>query len=129
MSKRQKKVTGIALLLAIWQLGLGFMLTMSSVHAQGTHAAAMASIAIAEAGADAAPACHGHDAQIAGTARPLSSPPCCQSHGCQGDCFATPALPVTPRVLIVSMSSEFGVAVVRHALFTPPLDQVFRPPI
>lgn len=116
----------LALALLLWQVGLGLMLPMSAVHAQHLHASEAADTAIA---ADPLP-CHGEGAaEEHHEPATTGLPPCCQSHSCQGDCFAMPAMPTTVGVVTVTVRIEESIAVLRAGMLAPPMVEFFRPPI
>jgi hypothetical protein len=112
----------------MWQLSVGFMLPMSALHAQGMQHASEAM----EIGANADPApCHGEGkvAEVHHESAPAGVPPCCQSHGCLGDCFVMCALPTVIATVHLTVRTEDSSAALRAGMVPPPMVEFFRPPI
>lgn len=129
MSRRVKSRIAVLVLLC-WQTSLGFMLPASSLHAQvALHEPAVAAqVAESQVHEQAAP-CHGEESVSTVAAPPIGVPPCCQSHGCQGDCFACPAIPSASAEPAGKMPSAQTASVPWHKPVPPPLVEFFRPPI
>lgn len=120
MVSRRRKFAFTTVLLILWQIGAGFMLSMPA-HAQG----AVAMDSAADAGE---PPCHGHQAAEE-SKPPADVPPCCQTHGCHGYCVVSPALPAAVRLVVIRPAETnhfLAAAVVWHS--APPVE-FFRPPI
>jgi hypothetical protein len=130
MVSRNRKFAVTTALLILWQIGTGFMSSMPA-HAQASAAqigvdAPMAMGAMADG---AEPPCHGH--QAAEVPKPVSTdpPPCCQTHGCHGDCFVSPTLPVVVRVVVIRPAETTPILVAAVAWHSAPPVEFFRPPI
>jgi hypothetical protein len=118
---RRVKFRLLVLVLLQWQAGLGLMLPISTLHASEA----------VEIAADAGPSpCHGEGvAAEHHESPPAEVPPCCQSHGCQGDCVVMPAMPTVIAAIGVAVHTEESNAVLRAGMVPPPMVEFFRPPI